>query len=384
MSTKKFFKPTLISKPNPKPTSSEFKSAAEAMVDLNPIREPPKRKDPEPSGEETTVIRSSGRRIILSNAPASEAKSSSDNESDEEKPKKFRFCASTAFLTYPQSGDVTKEDLLEFLKSKGAVQWIIAREKHLTGEYHLHAFVKFNKEIDTRNVRYFDCMDLHPNIKNGEIKKKWQKAVEYCMKAGDYITEGIELFDSSENFCRRKNDFDAWKRYVTAKTDQPLAFPINLPDGKSQITRPVHSNRKRHWWITAPPNWGKTYWANFTFAGVQLFCPISNSDTPFDHYNNQQLILFDDFLWKQEHKSMIQDVSNVWNISRHVWGRTRFYPKEWERGQIRIIVVLANDIPFGWDQEGWFTTRFNVLDVSDLSPFDPLDDYIPATQPFEP
>lgn len=295
---------------------------------------------------------------------------------EENKEKGFRFCAARVFLTYPKC-NLEKEELVEFLRTKcKAERWIVAREKHLDGSLHLHAFAFLEKELDTRDVRFFDLKDHHPNIKNGEMKRDWKKAVYYCMKAGDYVEHNLELLDSPDGFTKRYQDLKAWTSFVKQKKYTKVEFPIYLPDEKkSIIPKPTAAARQRHWWLVAPPNWGKSYWCSVTFANTNVFFPISNSDTPFDHYDNEQVILFDDFLFKEEHKAMLQDVGNTVYYKKHVWGRTRFHPKFWptggEEGGVRLMIVLANSVPFQWMDQDWFTSRFNILDLTTHAKFNP-------------
>lgn len=81
----------------------------------------------------------------------------------EEPPKKklkFRLNAKQIFLTYSQC-DLEKEDLLEFLKTKLHLErYIIARERHEDGNFHLHAYCKLSKRCDIKNPRHLDCLVL--------------------------------------------------------------------------------------------------------------------------------------------------------------------------------------------------------------------------------
>jgi len=77
----------------------------------------------------------------------------------------FAFDGQLAFLTYPRSGDLTREQLRDFLVGTlGAEQFCIARELHEDGEPHLHAVVRWARR---RRLVGADCFDLegrHPNV----------------------------------------------------------------------------------------------------------------------------------------------------------------------------------------------------------------------------
>lgn len=95
------------------------------------------------------------------------------------------FHAKRYFLTYAQSGETTKEELLDFLQRHTNVTWyIIGREAHKDGGYHLHAYLEWNEQKRVRDANYFDYGTLHPNIQTVRNAAKCQ---EYCTKDGDYI-----------------------------------------------------------------------------------------------------------------------------------------------------------------------------------------------------
>jgi len=89
------------------------------------------------------------------------------------------------FLTYAQTGETTKEELRDFLVGdKGAQFFVIGKETHEDGGYHIHAYVVYEKQKRVRDARYFDYNGLHPNIQTVRDPKKCQ---EYCIKDGEYI-----------------------------------------------------------------------------------------------------------------------------------------------------------------------------------------------------
>jgi len=65
-------------------------------------------------------------------------------------------------LTYPHSGIISKESLLETLKKFNLESYIIAQEKHEDGDNHLHAYIKTAKKL-TWKVDLFDHEYLHGN-----------------------------------------------------------------------------------------------------------------------------------------------------------------------------------------------------------------------------
>lgn len=71
-------------------------------------------------------------------------------------PTKFRLCSKGFFLTYPQC-PLDRETIIAALSAKAPViKGVVATEKHEDGSPHLHAYVKYNKTVNTVNQAYFD------------------------------------------------------------------------------------------------------------------------------------------------------------------------------------------------------------------------------------
>lgn len=291
-------------------------------------------------------------------------------DSDEEKkiPKSkkqkrgFRLNAKSVFLTYPQC-NLSKQDLKEALVDMKLPIFAcaIAQERHEDGSPHLHCLLVFNKKVDFSDARKFDVNGFHPNI---QATRNQQASLMYlCKDDPNPLIENLDMFPNPVGFQKRKADFDAW---VLFQQTRKLKVPESIvaPDGRTTWL-PNHNHRQRHWWIIAPPNWGKTHWLNCTLGGRKLYCPKQN-DKPFDDYAGEQLIIFDDYRWSNSDIHMLIDTCNVWNIRKPVPGLTRYVNRYWPIGQSRFIVVLANEVPNSWDLDQRFTTRFNVIDVTNL------------------
>lgn len=97
----------------------------------------------------------------------------------------FRFNAKRAFLTYPRSGDLTKERLLQFLRDdRGALWYCVGLEQHEDGGNHLHAYAEWANRLDVRDERHFDLDGHHPNVQSVRNRTS---VLKYCQKGGDYI-----------------------------------------------------------------------------------------------------------------------------------------------------------------------------------------------------
>lgn len=285
----------------------------------------------------------------------------------EHKPKAFSFNARKVFLTYSQCPLLKDELLRELQLLHGDLlrSYIIGRERHSDGNYHLHVILGFTGRFQTKRQRYWDIESngstYHPNIRT--IKKGLSGCIEYCMKDGDFIQDKMEMFKDSWNFCKRKADHEAWREY---KSSQLLKspFPFILPDG-TEVMEPKDSDKKCNYWIIGKPDLGKTYWVENTFADRKIYKLAADDDTyPFDSYDGEQIIIADDHFPKRE---LIISVSNLYLTQTRVYGKTRYRCKFWPRRLRRIMIVLSNGYPCYYN-EPWFTSRFVKLEMPGAVP----------------
>jgi len=109
----------------------------------------------------------------------------------------FRFHAKNVFLTYPDSGELTKEQLRDFLVDRRGARWFhIGLESHADGRPHLHAYAGWDHKLDTRDARYFDVGNKHPNIAAPHSPRSVR---EYVGKGGDVLSNcSGPAFESSD------------------------------------------------------------------------------------------------------------------------------------------------------------------------------------------
>ena len=102
----------------------------------------------------------------------------------------FRFDAKNVFLTYPNSGALTKERLRDFLTIERGAKWFcIALEAHSDGRPHLHAYAGWEGRHRARGADHFDCDGQHPNI---TIPRNTRDVRKYISKDGDTISNCAE------------------------------------------------------------------------------------------------------------------------------------------------------------------------------------------------
>jgi len=103
----------------------------------------------------------------------------------------FRIQSKQLFLTYsqcPLDGADVANRLTNLLTPYGIICSRVGTEQHQDGGNHLHCFFKLNSRFETRNQRFFDLDDYHPNIVSAirDSKATW----DYCGKDGNTIDVG--------------------------------------------------------------------------------------------------------------------------------------------------------------------------------------------------
>lgn len=97
----------------------------------------------------------------------------------------FRLQGKKIFATYSQC-NLTNEEVLTWWRANFEVhKYIVANEKHKSGDPHKHVYVDLLTGADIRNPRRCDIGEFHPNLEKVKNPYKVQK---YCMKGDDYLT----------------------------------------------------------------------------------------------------------------------------------------------------------------------------------------------------
>lgn len=98
----------------------------------------------------------------------------------------YRLQAKNIFITYPQC-DLEKEFVLEHFQNlfNYEFQYAIGRESHKDGGHHLHVLLSLSQKYSTRDPRWADIADFHPNIQSVRSIKN---VYNYVTKDGDYIS----------------------------------------------------------------------------------------------------------------------------------------------------------------------------------------------------
>lgn len=171
------------------------------------------------------------------------------------------------FLTYPQC-PLVKEEVLTMLQTNFSkqtiVEYVIAQEKHKDGSPHVHAFIKFDKQV--RFSKKFDILGYHGNY---QIAKSWKSVKDYVRKDGDYISN-INLEAIEKKQAKKIKPEDLLRDPLDLLAEGTLnAMALNnfiknrdiykmLLNQKRLREIPQDIQKKRHHWIYGDSNCGKT------------------------------------------------------------------------------------------------------------------------------
>ncbi len=199
------------------------------------------------------------------------------------------------FLTYSQC-ERSKAELLAHAESldRDLDDYVICREKHEDGGYHLHAFLKFNLGVRRSEFLCFDFLGQHGQYKPA---RSWRAVIKYVKKDGDYITKKpineISLKRSAYNEQLLTEDPQT---LIETGALSILQLPL-LDKAKAAYRMHTHPARARDGpcgiWIYGEAGLGKTrkaYW----MAGGTKYCYRKDLNKWWDNYNHQEWVLIDE------------------------------------------------------------------------------------------
>lgn len=283
---------------------------------------------------------------------------------------RFRANAKAFLLTYTHC-TATKDELKSHLERLGPiVHLVIGSEHHADGDPHLHAYVKFAAKKNIKRADFFDMRGQpHADVRPvGRSKCDHQRSAEYPLKEDPSPLIYHRLDTSTpDNFTRRLGDQRAWEFYRLSMGRRPIDWPFMLPD-RSLIEKPVNPlNKRRHYWIVGRPDCGKSTWINDTFGGRAVYMRPAGVQYPFDDYNGEEVILYDDV--PDVSLPELINATNTWDVLMPVFGNTRYGKRYWPPGQMRTVILCSNPPVPTFTQLNSFLARFFVIDMDayDLS-----------------
>lgn len=297
-----------------------------------------------------------------------------------EESKQFRLSAVNVLLTYSRCTE-TKEYLRDFLlrqpSCKGVTRWIIGREPHRDGSPHLHAYLYNPSKFCVRRATAFDLPDSTGGhtIADGSRRAFWHPNIRthtrtgpctfdnYCKKHGDWIAEGLELFPTPLNFCKRLQDQESWEYYQASQKRCEPNWNVRLPGSLDVVGEPDPKRKKRHSIIIGPPSSGKSHWIVQAFGASRIYLvPTGDLGKAFDGYMKERLIIWDD-PDPYPTKGLLCLLCNTY--PQYMQIGARFRNKFLDPKSCRTIIMLCNEdaVP-SYLFDDWFVERFTTYRVN--------------------
>lgn len=214
---------------------------------------------------------------------------------------KFSFNAKRVYLTYPRC-PLSKEVLIEELgKIKPITYYAVCNEVHQDGTPHLHAVIHYSEKVHRKDVRAFDVLGHHPNIKKVPNNHDLSRIIEYITKDGSFISTFPDRRGKLEILA--EEILSKGLNYGTLRKNPSLMFK-NLNNIKQWLTMVptvicsnIPKNKSRHTWLFGPSNTGKTTWLNALKSLYTCVEIPSNNDFSelIDLRGSVEILYFDEF-----------------------------------------------------------------------------------------
>ena len=239
----------------------------------------------------------------------------------------------------------------------GSKSRLLSESKRNTfdGTLHLHIWITFIRKVDTVNPRYFDAtigndeemqrVTYHCNIRREDRRRSGVsnaiRAYEYLCKYDGTVPVDIvgstRLYPTSRNFRKEYGDRSQWLAYLAVSAMPAPTYPIRLPDGDEADT-PLASCKQRHLWIWGPASSGKTLWLEKNIVCFRNY-RVAGTMYPFDNYDGEQIIVYDDVIPKAEH---LLSICNSSAYPRPCPGQTRYHVR-YVPGNLVTLVIVCNN-----------------------------------------
>lgn len=155
-----------------------------------------------------------------------------------------------------------------------------------------------------------------------------------------------------------------------------LQYPITWKD--LTMLKPDPANKKRNWWIRAPPDFGKTREFNALFKGKRAYWIRGNLAERWEDYDHEEVIIYDDATLDFAELTV---VTAAVDGLVHVPGKTRYERMHFKEAQVRTIIVLTNkrisDCGFSEIHVPAVEARFTVRDYYPVGPLQPWSPHGP-------
>lgn len=255
------------------------------------------------------------------------------------------------FLTWPRSGDLTKEQVLANLRKVGnehggVDKYIVCTEHHEDGALHMHAYVKFGLPgLPRSKLLLFDCGEPKQHGRYESCRSP-KGSIVYCQKEdADFITNlPASALESATDRRKARNSVLMKGNVDDLLNSGDISF-LALPMlQKARIAhvqmnlQPYDAPECRGVWIYGKPETGKSLFVR-RFAGSPTNLYVKNQNKWWDEYQGEPVVLLDDFDTKG---ACLSHLLKIWS------DRYRF------RGEVkgsgtplcyRVFFITSNYVP---------------------------------------
>lgn len=223
------------------------------------------------------------------------------------------------FLTYPQC-KATKEDLLAWLELiDDVIEYVICMEKHKDEGEHLHAHVRFRTGVFEKEFRKFD---MPFSVGHYEPTRSREKAIRYCKKDGDWISNLSDDVILTPELKRAKfvHNVLTVKSVPDMIKDGDIRFDQAKPAllAKQLLSIPKRREGVCGIWIQGKPGVGKSHKARHDYGDSIYVKPMNKW---WCGYNNEKVVLLDDF--EKSAGPMLAHYIKIWADKWECTGETK-------------------------------------------------------------
>lgn len=247
------------------------------------------------------------------------------------------------------------EDFIWKVKEKHAQYLLLGRETGANGTFHYQGYVEFFNQKRPQAVH-----KLLPRA-HWEVRRGTQKqAIEYCKKTNEW-----EDFGDCKEQGKRSDLLEAcaiaMSEGVSAVCTELPGVYVRYHRGLEAIAREMRPRRTEYVQLEITVLWGASGTGKTRQVHEKepnLFIVNTDSNFPFDGYQGEEAILFDDFYGEIPHRTMLK-LLDGYPLKVNVKGS--FEHANWKR-----VYLTSNTHPQNWYPGGLGALARRIKNVSEV------------------